>query len=77
MPKAGPQYALDEKGEVRLCPKCKSPLIVRFSPKSHANFVACSAYPLCDYVEFPKSDHRPQEIIDEKCPLCGKPLAKR
>ncbi|GMO15574.1 MAG: type I DNA topoisomerase [Mycoplasmoidaceae bacterium] len=76
--KVAPKNVLDEKGNVRLCPKCKSPLVERFSPKSHKNFIGCSAYPLCNYCEFPEDpNHHPQKILDEKCPLCGSPLAER
>lgn len=76
--KAPLENAVDEHGNVRLCPKCKSPLVKRYSPKTHKEFIGCSAYPLCNYVEFPKDpNHHPQQVIEEKCPLCGANLAIR
>jgi ssDNA-binding Zn-finger/Zn-ribbon topoisomerase 1 len=41
-------------------------------------FIGCSAYPLCDFVEYPNNEHHhPQEILEELCPLCGSKLAYR
>ncbi len=47
---------VDEK-----CPKCGSPLIVKWG--KYGRFIACSAFPKCDYT-------KPFEI-DKKCPICG------
>jgi DNA topoisomerase-1 len=45
---------------------------------AHIYFVGCSAYPACNYAEFPEQkNHHPQKILDEKCPLCGANLAER
>jgi ssDNA-binding Zn-finger/Zn-ribbon topoisomerase 1 len=41
-------------------------------------FIGCSAYPLCDFVEYPNNEHHhPQVILEELCPLCGSKLAYR
>ena len=55
----------------RNCPKCGAPLVLRKG--KYGEFVGCSRYPDCDYIEKPKP-----EIIEGKvCPKCGKPLVKR
>jgi ssDNA-binding Zn-finger/Zn-ribbon topoisomerase 1 len=62
----------------RKCPKCGSPLVERFSPKTRKSFIGCSNYPTCKYCE--NADGTPQEppvILDEICPLCGKHLLLR
>jgi DNA topoisomerase I len=63
------------------CEKCGSPMVLRkgrFGP-----FIACSAYPKCrntKKIAMDKDGHititkKPDRILDEKCPQCGKPLA--
>lgn len=59
----------------RKCPKCGAPLIFRNSKKTGIQFIGCSAFPKCKYVEFPNSPK--PELLDEKCPLCNKQLVKR
>ena len=54
----------------RKCPKCGSPLVKRYSPKTKSYFIGCSAYPKCKYIE------NVQEDLGT-CPLCGRPLVKR
>jgi DNA topoisomerase-1 len=63
------------------CEKCGSQMVVRkgrFGP-----FLACSAYPKCRNTKKIAMDRegnitvtrKPDRILDEKCPQCGKPLA--
>ena len=63
------------------CEKCGSPMVLRrgrFGP-----FIACSAYPKCRNTKKIAMDKegkitvtkKPDRILDEKCPQCGKPLA--
>lgn len=55
----------------RACPKCGSPLVIRKG--KFGEFVGCSNYPGCDYIEKPK-----QEVMEGKvCPKCGGSLIKR
>lgn len=55
----------------RNCPKCGSPLVIRKG--KFGNFVGCSNYPKCDYIEKPE-----QEYIEGRvCPKCGGKLVKR
>ena len=63
------------------CEKCGSPMVLRrgrFGP-----FLACSAYPGCRNTKKISLDKegkitvtkKPDRILDEPCPQCGKPLA--
>ncbi len=63
------------------CEKCGSPMVLRkgrFGP-----FIACSAYPKCRNTKKIAMDKegkititkKPDRILDETCPQCGKPLA--
>lgn len=71
----------DKVIEGRVCPKCGGKLLEKFSFKSKKNFIGCENFPNCNYAEFPGQDpnhvHKPGEIMDEKCPVCGKNLIKR
>ncbi|MBQ6921358.1 MAG: type I DNA topoisomerase [Bacilli bacterium] len=55
-----------------LCPKCGSPLI--YKEGKNGQFVGCSNYPECKYVQKEK-----KEVIytGDTCPECGKPLVER
>lgn len=55
------------------CPKCGSPLVYRFSKKSKKQFIGCSNYPSCSYVEFPDNN----QLLTEKCPKCGNLLVQK
>ena len=57
-----PPVQLDEA-----CPKCGKPLLRRDG--AYGEFVACSGYPKCKYVQ--------QELLDVKCPKDGGDLAVR
>jgi DNA topoisomerase-1 len=61
------------------CPQCGEGQLVertgRFGP-----FVACSRYPDCKYRANLGKDGKPREgpkVLDEPCPICGKPLVER
>jgi len=50
----------------RNCPKCGAPLVKRTG--RYGEFVACSAYPKCKYVE---KQEKQAEYSEEKCDKCG------
>ncbi|HSP08843.1 MAG TPA: type I DNA topoisomerase [Candidatus Dormibacteraeota bacterium] len=61
------------------CPQCGEGLLVertgRFGP-----FIACSRYPECKYRANIGKDGKPTagpKLLDEPCPVCGKPLVER
>jgi len=56
------------------CPKCGADLVMRSG--RFGDFVGCSRYPECDFIEG-KEERTPAEAIGEACPLCAKPLVKR
>jgi DNA topoisomerase-1 len=55
----------------RNCPKCGKPLVLRHG--KYGDFVGCSNYPECDYIEKSK----PDVIEGRVCPKCGHALVKR
>jgi DNA topoisomerase-1 len=56
------------------CPKCGADLVMRSG--RFGDFVGCSRYPECDFIEG-KEERTAAEEIGEACPLCSKPLVKR
>ena len=56
------------------CPRCGAELVMRSG--RFGDFVGCSRYPECDYIEG-KEERTAAEEVGEACPLCGKPLVKR
>ncbi|HEY6538675.1 MAG TPA: type I DNA topoisomerase [Candidatus Dormibacteraeota bacterium] len=56
------------------CPRCGAELVLRSG--RFGDFVGCSRYPECDFIEG-KEERAAAEEIGEACPLCGKPLVKR
>ena len=56
------------------CPKCGAELVVRSG--RFGDFVGCSRYPECDYIQGKEERARAEEI-GEACPQCGKPLVRR
>ena len=56
------------------CPKCGADLVQRSG--RFGDFVGCSRYPECDFIEG-KQERTPAEEIGEACPLCSKALVKR
>ncbi len=61
------------------CPQCGKRMMVRFSPKTHSQFVGCSGYPECKYIKPGEGEEaRPQPVVTEHpCPECGKPMLQR
>ena len=56
----------------RKCPQCGHQLVYRFSKITKKQFIGCSNYPKCKYVEFPQPPK-----IEIKCPKCGGNLLYR
>jgi DNA topoisomerase-1 len=56
------------------CPKCGAELVVRSG--RFGDFVGCSRYPECDYIQG-REERAKAEEIGEACPQCGKPLVRR
>ncbi|HEX9410202.1 MAG TPA: type I DNA topoisomerase [Actinomycetota bacterium] len=78
----------DDEGEApveeldELCPKCleegrgEVKLTVRLG--RYGRFIGCPNYPVCTYTREINGAERPQpEVLDEKCPECGRPLQRR
>ncbi len=55
------------------CPLCGSPLVIKKG--RYGQFVACSNYPKCSYVE--KKPKQELVYVGRDCPSCGKPLVER
>lgn len=81
---------LKESGKKRIyaeenCPKCGARLIVRFSKKGNHPFLSCEKYPECTFsgdmvkegekIHLREGGREEPQILDEKCPNCGAPLA--
>ncbi|MGH7902527.1 MAG: type I DNA topoisomerase [Candidatus Dormibacteraceae bacterium] len=73
-----------EKAEARptgeACPDCGKELVERQG--RYGTFVSCSGYPACKYRAPLTKDGAPRQraqatVLDEKCPLCGRPLIER
>lgn len=54
------------------CPKCGAPLV--YKEGKNGQFIGCSNYPSCKYVQKEKKD---VVYTGEICPECGKPLVER
>ena len=63
--------AIPDRKADRKCPKCGSDLVYRKG--KYGEFVACSAFPRCRYVE----REEPEYVEDRVCPECGSRLVKR
>jgi DNA topoisomerase I len=62
------------------CPECGGGLVKKYSLKTRGWFVGCGNYPACKYTERVMLNNEKiskDEILEKKCPLCGKPLIKR
>ena len=71
------QSAAKPTGET--CPQCKEGQLVERTGR-YGPFVACSRYPDCRYRANIGKDGKPREgpkVLDEPCPICGKPLVER
>jgi len=71
------------QGESKLtgekCPQCGEGELVERTGR-YGPFVACSRYPDCKYRANLGKDGKPREgpkVLDEPCPICGKPLVER
>jgi DNA topoisomerase-1 len=61
------------------CPQCGEGQLVERTGR-YGPFVACSRYPDCKYRANIGKDGKPREgpkLLDEPCPICGKPLVER
>jgi DNA topoisomerase I len=61
------------------CPECGEGQLIERSGR-YGPFVACSRYPDCKYRANKGRDGRPRSeprVLDEPCPVCGKPLVER
>ncbi len=59
-----PKKTLSEEKTDKKCPKCGSPLVVKFG--RFGKFYACSAFPKCKYTE-----PLEKKKLNIKCPKCG------
>jgi len=61
------------------CPQCGEGQLVERTGR-YGPFVACSRYPDCNYRANMGKDGKPRQgpkVLDEPCPICGKPLVER
>src|SRR5438132_1086796 len=61
------------------CPQCGEGDLVERTGR-YGPFVACSRYPDCNYRANMGKDGKPLQgpkVLDEPCPICGKPLVER
>src|SRR5207248_68921 len=61
------------------CPQCGEGQLVERTGR-YGPFVACSRYPDCNYRANIGTDGKPRQgpkVLDEPCPVCGKPLVER
>ena len=61
------------------CPQCGEGDLIERTGR-YGPFVACSRYPDCKYRANIGKDGKPRQgpkILDEPCPICGKPLVER
>ncbi len=65
-----------------LCPKCptegREPGRLQVRLGRFGKFIGCENFPDCDYIRNLDGSERPEpELLDEKCPECGKQLVKK
>ena len=61
------------------CPQCGEGQLVERTGR-YGPFIACSRYPDCNYRANIGKDGKPRQgprVLDEPCPVCGKPLVER
>jgi DNA topoisomerase-1 len=71
--------AAEAKPTGEKCPMCNEGQLVERTGR-YGPFVACSRYPECKYRANIGKDGKPREgpkLLDEPCPICGKPLMER
>jgi DNA topoisomerase I len=74
----------DEKDEPKptgqTCPQCGKHQLVERKGR-FGTFFACAGYPECNYrANPPRKDGKPRaepKLLDEPCPVCGKPMVER
>ena len=74
----------DEKDEPKptgqTCPQCGKHQLVERKGR-YGTFFACAGYPECNYrANPPRKDGKPRaepKLLDEPCPVCGKPMVER
>ncbi len=74
----------EEKDEPKptgqVCPQCGKHQLVERKGR-YGTFFACAGYPECNYrANPPRKDGKPRaepKLLDEPCPICGKPLVER
>ena len=58
----------------RMCPQCGSPLVIRKNKRGE-EFIGCSNFPKCRFIEGSNSKKEEIEVPDDKvCPNCGSKL---
>lgn len=60
-----------------ICPQCGKPLVMRYSKKTHRQFLGCSGYPECKYIKSESGEDAGPKITEIPCPECGKPMLER
>jgi DNA topoisomerase I len=71
--------AAEAKPTGEKCPECGEGQLVERTGR-YGPFVACSRYPECKYRANVGKDGKPGQgpkVLDEPCPVCGKPLVER
>ncbi|HEV2029353.1 MAG TPA: type I DNA topoisomerase [Candidatus Dormibacteraeota bacterium] len=71
--------AAEAKPTGEKCPSCGEGQLVERTGR-YGPFVACSRYPECKYRANMGKDGKPGQgpkVLDEPCPVCGKPLVER
>lgn len=64
-----------QTGEV--CPTCGKPLVIRYSKKTHRQFLGCSGWPECKYIKSESGEDAGPKETEIPCPECGKPMLER
>ncbi|HKW69509.1 MAG TPA: type I DNA topoisomerase [Candidatus Dormibacteraeota bacterium] len=70
---------VDAKLTGEACPQCGEGQLVERTGR-YGPFVACNRYPDCNYRANIGKDGKPRQgpkVLDEPCPICGKPLVER
>lgn len=64
-----------QTGEI--CPQCGKPLVIRYSKKTHRQFLGCSGWPECKYIKSESGEDAGPKETEIPCPECGKPMLER
>ncbi|WP_245529202.1 type I DNA topoisomerase [Candidatus Mycoplasma haematominutum] len=70
--------------EGRVCPECGAELAKKFAKKwknytssSLGQFIGCTKYPQCKYLERSEISKKEAEFVDKNCPECSSQLVRR